>query len=338
MGSLYIGAHVLIKDRKGLYCPKGDFYIDPRQPVGTALITHAHGDHARFGSSYYYAHRASVGLLHYRLGKNIHIKPLEYRERKKIGSVWVSFHPAGHILGSSQIRIEDGSNVTVVSGDYKLNPDPTCEPFELLECDLFITESTFAMPIYHWEESNKIISSIHQWWQKNASEGHPSLLFCYSLGKSQRILATLRKFTDEDVFIHGAIAPINICYENEGVSLLKTHVVTQEDPKTDYSKALILAPLSAYRSPWMKRFKYARTAFASGWMAVRGTRRRQGFDQGFVLSDHADWPDLIKTILGTKAKKVLVTHGETEIFSRYLNEVCNIHAEPLPGFVPQEED
>lgn len=328
---------MLVLTKRGLYCPLGDFFIDPWRPVPLALITHAHGDHAKSGSSKYFIQKTSLEILQYRIGRaNIHT--VDYGERKKFGKVWVSFHPAGHILGSSQIRIEYQSQVAVVSGDYKRGYDTSCEPFEPLECDLFISEATFALPIYKWEEPKIVFESLFHWWQDNAKENHPTILFCYSLGKAQRILSMLREFTDQEVYVHGTIAPLNQCYENQGIKLLKTKVATQEDKLHDYSKELILAPTSAMRSLWMRRFKNARTAFASGWMAVRGTRRRYGFNRGFVLSDHADWEELIKTIKETKAKKVWVTHGETEPLSRYLREIHNIDAEPLSGFITEEED
>lgn len=328
---------MLTSTLQGLYCPPGDFYIDPRGPVPKALITHAHGDHARSGSQLYFIHKKAVDILRYRLG-DVAIHPVEYGEKFKMGNVWVSFHPAGHILGSSQIRIESSSQVVVISGDYKRSPDASCDPFEPLECDLFVTESTFALPIYHWEDPSLVAHSIFNWWQRNAEEGHPSLLFCYALGKAQRINALLKGLTDRELFIHGTIQPLNACYEKQGVSLLKTKVVTLQEKGQDYSQSLVLAPLSAYRSLWMRRFKNVRTAFASGWMAVRGTRRRQGFDTGFVLSDHADWDELLMTVKQTKAKKIWVTHGETELFSRYLREVEGIDAAPLPGFVSEGED
>ena len=328
---------MLTTTSQGLYSSLGDFSIDPLRPVPVALITHAHGDHARSGSSLYYIQRSAMEILRYRLG-DVALHPLDYGEKIKFGSVWVSFHPAGHILGSSQIRIESASEVAVVSGDYKRACDPTCLPFEPQECDLFVTESTFALPIYHWEEPNEVARSIYEWWQKNAEENRPSLLFCYTLGKAQRILALLKKWTDREIYVHGSIQPINAFYANQGILLSPTKVAAKENKEHNYSKELILAPPSAYRSLWMRRFKNARTAFASGWMAVRGTRRRQGFDQGFVLSDHADWEELLATIRATKAKQIWVTHGEIELFSRYLNEVENIKADPLPGFATVEED
>lgn len=330
------GMDIIKLTSKGLYCPQGDFYIDPWKPVPLALITHAHGDHARYGCQTYWFNENGLEIMRYRLRDEGQFIPQPYGLKTKIGNVWVSFHPAGHILGSSQIRIEQGSQVAVISGDYKRANDPSCQPFEPIECDLFVTESTFGLPIYHWRSSEEIAQEIYQWWQDNSKEKQPSLLFCYALGKAQRLLALLKQLTDREIYIHGTIAPINECYEKRGIDLPKYQVVTQVDVHKDYSEELILAPLSAFRSMWMRRFKNVKTGFASGWMKVRGVRRRRGFDKGFALSDHADWESLLKTIKQTKAKKVWVTHGETEVLSRYLIENEGIEAIPLKGFHQEE--
>jgi putative mRNA 3-end processing factor len=323
---------------KGLYCPLGDFYIDPFRPVPVAVITHGHGDHARFGHAKYIAENSSIEILKYRLGNDVPLETKKYQEKFKLGKVWISFHPAGHILGSSQIRIEHDSIVNVISGDYKRAEDDSCLSFEPLKCDLFVTESTFALPIYHWESPQKIAQQITQWWQDNAEESRPTLLFCYSLGKAQRLLSLLGQLTDRTIYIHGSIDPINQCYLNQGIELAPTQVVTSMEKGFDFSKELILAPLSAFRSQWMKRFKNVSTGFASGWMAVRGTRRRRGFDRGFVISDHADWSDLLRTIEETEAKKIWVTHGNTETLSRYLIEEKGLHAKPLKGYFQTDEE
>ncbi|MCE5316148.1 MAG: ligase-associated DNA damage response exonuclease [Parachlamydia sp.] len=322
---------------KGLYCPPGDFYIDPLSPVPIALITHAHGDHARWGHQKYVIQEQAVDILRYRQ-PDAYIESTPYRQTIKMGDVWVSFHPAGHILGSAQIRIEYRGQVAVVSGDYKREADPTCAPFEPVECHLFVTESTFALPIYRWADPRKVADEIFSWWQTNAAESCPSLLFCYSLGKAQRILAMLKQLMDQEIYVHGSMETINACYRSQGIALPKTAVVTQQDRTRDYSKALILAPLSAFRSVWMNRFKGVRTAFASGWMAIRGTKRRQGIDRGFILSDHADWEGLLRTIRETKASRVWVTHGDAEIFSRYLKENVGIEAESIVSLTPTVEE
>lgn len=326
---------LLVKTKRGLFCPQGDFYIDPWMPVPLAVITHAHGDHARSGSRKYLAQKASLEILKYRLN-NADVQTYAYGEKFKLGNVWVSFHPAGHILGSSQIRIESQSNVAVVSGDYKREFDESCAPFELLVCDLFVTESTFALPIYHWEDPHKIGESIYQWWQSNAQLKKTSVLFCYTLGKTQRILSMLRKYTDKEIYIHGSIAPYNEFYANQGIQLAKTRIVTEMETGHDFAQELIMAPSLAFRSPWMRRFKSVSTAFASGWMAVRGMRRRMGYDKGFVLSDHADWHGLLRTIQETQAKQVWVQHGFNEILTQYLREELGIDAKALTGFMQEE--
>ncbi|KAF3361655.1 hypothetical protein PHSC3_001778 [Chlamydiales bacterium STE3] len=329
---------IIKQTAKGLYCPKGDFYIDPWKPVPLALVTHAHGDHARYGCKTYWFNENGLEIMEYRLRNQGEFVPIPYGKKIKVGNVWVSFHPAGHILGSSQIRIEEGSKVAVVSGDYKRDYDPSCAPFETVECDLFVTESTFALPIYHWQSSEEIAQEIYAWWQNNAQENQPSLLFCYALGKTQRLLSLLHKLTHQDIYIHGTIAPINACYAKRGVKLPNCHVVTQAEKDKDFSQDLILAPLSGFRSLWMRRFKNAKTGFASGWMKVRGARRRRGFDKGFALSDHADWESLIRTVKETKATTVWVTHGDKEVFSRYLVENEGIKAIPLSGFHQEETE
>jgi putative mRNA 3-end processing factor len=312
---------------EGLYCEKGDFYIDPWRPVETALITHAHSDHARSGSQHYIATGISAGILHKRLGAAIDLQGVEYGEKLKLGQTWVSFHAAGHVLGSAQIRVELGDEVWVVSGDYKRCADPSCAPFEVVPCHTFITEATFGLPIYRWDAGSDIARRITDWWQ--ADPERPSILFCYAFGKAQRILAELAGFTDRPIYVHGAIHALTEIYRQQGVAMLPT-IPTSEMPSTHpYSGELVLAPPSAHRSSWMKRFKHPQTAFASGWMAVRGARRRRGYERGFVLSDHVDWPGLMQTVKDTQAQTVYVTHGQSEVVSRYLNETLDLKAMPL---------
>jgi putative mRNA 3-end processing factor len=253
--------------------------------------------------------------------------PLDYGSRLALGDTTVSLHPAGHILGSAQIRIEYAGRVWVVSGDYKRQPDPTCAAFEPLECDTFISEASFALPIYRWPSTAQVIEEIFRWWRANRDKGLASVLFCYALGKAQRVLAELRAFTDDPVYVHGAVASLVDVYRNSGIEMLPTLLVGAER-KTDYRGALILAPPSAVASPWMRRFGEHSTGFCSGWMRIRGDRRRRGYDRGFVLSDHADWPALIDTCRAAKAHQVLLTHGYSDGLSRYLNEQ-NIEARAL---------
>ncbi len=314
----------------GLVGPNDSFHIDAWTSARINLVTHAHGDHARRGSLEYWCAAESAAILRHRLGTDIKLRTFEYGEVARLDECWISFHPAGHILGSSQIRIEDAldsSNVWVVTGDYKRDHDPTCKPFEVVQCRTLITEATFSLPIYHWATGQVTAREIFEWWQWNKSEGNTPLLFCYSLGKAQRILAELMRFTDEEVLLHGAVLPLTQIYREAGVSMLPTSGVM--DYTGDLSGRLVLAPPSAHRSPWMKRFKSVSTGFASGWMAVRGVRRGRSYEKGFVLSDHADWNSLLRTVDETKAERVLVTHGQSEILARYLREKKGLRAEPL---------
>jgi putative mRNA 3-end processing factor len=321
---------------EGLYCEQGEFFIDPWRGVDTALITHAHSDHARYGSSHYMATRVSEGILKKRLGEGIDLQGVDYGEKRKLGNVWVSFHPAGHVLGSAQIRVEYKNEVWVVSGDYKRCYDPTCALFEVVPCDTFITEATFGLPIYQWQSGEEVCRQIYHWWQSDRNR--PSLLFCYAFGKAQRILAELRKFTDQPVYVHGAVHVLTEIYRQVGVEMVETIPASEKPRDYKFKGDLVLAPPSGHRSSWMKRFQQPQTAFASGWMAVRGARRRRGYERGFVLSDHADWSGLVGTALQTRASKVYVTHGQSDVLSRYLKDVLAIDALPLKTLFEGEGD
>jgi putative mRNA 3-end processing factor len=305
-------------EKQGMYCEAGDFFIDPWLPVQKAVITHTHSDHARVGSAQYFASRKSLPLMQHRLGSDIRVQTHEYGEKFRLGDTWVSFHPAGHILGSSQVRIEHQGQVWVLSGDYKRNEDPSCDPFEVVPCDVFVSEATFAVPIYRWEPGAVTAQKIFNWWQGDLER--PSLLFCYALGKAQRVLAELKQLTSQKVYLHGAVEGLTQIYRDQGVEMLPTKAVAEMPKDYNFKGDLILAPPSAHRSPWMKRFKDPQTAFASGWMQVRGARRRKGYEKGFVLSDHADWSDLVRTVHETEAKTVFLTHGKTEVLERFLTE------------------
>jgi putative mRNA 3-end processing factor len=304
---------------RGLYCAAGDFYIDPWQPVARAIITHAHGDHLRSGSGDYYLAAPGVDLARLRLPADAAIHPLDYGQLLGFGDTRVSLHPAGHVLGSSQIRVERAGQVWVVSGDYKRDPDPTCAPFEVVPCDVFISEATFALPAYRWTDTPTVARELLSWWQENRRRGRVSVLFAYALGKAQRVLAELKALTDDIVFVHGAIAGLTDVYRAQGISMLRTEPATVAG-RADYAGALILAPPSAAGSPWMRRFGEHRTGFCSGWMRIRGDRRRRGYDRGFVLSDHADWPSLLRTCRESQARRILLTHGYTDALCRYLRE------------------
>ncbi|MDP1835045.1 MAG: ligase-associated DNA damage response exonuclease [Chlamydiales bacterium] len=319
---------------EGLYCSAGDFYVDAWAPVPTCVVTHAHSDHARLGHEHYIMHKDSQKIIEYRLG-SVPLQTLTYGEVIKVGDCWVSLHPAGHVLGSAQVRIETKHGVYVVSGDYKRALDATCPPFEPLECDVFITESTFALPIYRWDDPEVIAGDMFDWWEQNRAENRPSIILCYALGKAQRILSMLKPFTDRSVYVHGAILPICDIYAQHGVEMLDFLPI--EDKTQKFGGELILAPPSALGSPWMKRFPLARVASASGWMQVRGMRRRKGIDKGFVLSDHADWDELLQTIEQTKAKQVYTAHGYSAILAKYLSEERSIKAVELHGLESSEE-
>jgi putative mRNA 3-end processing factor len=307
-------------DDCGLFCEAGGFHIDPWKPVERAVISHGHGDHARWGSRAYLGAAPSLPILQRRLGGEARIEGVPFGERVRIGDVTVSFHPAGHILGSAQVRVERGGEVWVFSGDYKRRPDPTCEDFELVACHTFITEATFALPIYRWDDAAEVAREILSWWEANREAGRSSVLFCYALGKAQRLLGELARWTDRPAFVHGSIEPLNECYRRAGARMLPTTPVSETARGTSFAGELILAPPSAGGSTWMRRFGAASTGFASGWMRVRGTRRRRGFDRGFSISDHADWPDLLRTIEETGAERVLTTHGYAEPLARFLRE------------------
>jgi putative mRNA 3-end processing factor len=311
---------LIVSRPEGLYCPAGAFYIDPWRPVERAIITHAHSDHAHAGHRHYLTAEAGVGVLLARL-PDIDVQGLPYGERIDINGVRVSLHPAGHVLGSSQVRVEHAGRVWVASGDYKVEPDPTCTPFEPVRCETFITESTFGLPVYRWEPSQAVFDSINAWWRHNAAAGLASVLFCYSFGKAQRVLAGIDRGIGP-IFCHGAVESVNSVYRAAAVDLPVTRLVSEIAPrdKAAFRNALIVAPPSAQGSPWLRRFGDYRDAFASGWMRLRGARRRRGVDRGFVLSDHADWPGLRQAIDATSAERVIVTHGYIEPMVRWLAE------------------
>lgn len=303
---------------QGLYCPPGDFYIDPWKPVSHALITHAHGDHARVGHGHYLAPEEGRLVLQARLGADIPLQTLPYGQTITHRGVRVSFHPAGHVLGSAQVRLEHEGRVWVASGDYKTGPDATCAPFEPVRCDVFITESTFGLPVFRWQAQQQVFDDINAWWRGNAQAGRPSVLYAYSFGKAQRVLAGIDPSIGP-IVAHGAMTLMNDAYRASGVPLPATQSVLDTTP-ADLKTSLVLAPPSAQGSGWTKRFGEHSDAFASGWMQLRGTRRRRGLDRGFVLSDHADWPGLLEAVQATQAPRVIVTHGYVEPLVRYFGE------------------
>jgi putative mRNA 3-end processing factor len=309
---------MLTETEAGLYCQAGDFYIDPWGSVTRALITHAHGDHARFGSSAYLCSPETAPLLERRFGRSTTIERVAYNQVLTLGDVRVSFHPAGHILGSAQVRVEGDDGVWVVSGDYKRASDPTCMAFEPVACDTFITESTFGLPIYHWDPPRVVVEEIVRWWDDNRERGLTSVLFCYTLGKAQRVLAELMQFTDRPAYVHGMMLGTIDVYRAQGIRLLETKPLIEKPRGTSFAGELVLAPLSARGTPWMRRLGAISDAFVSGLMRVRGVRRQRAFDRGFVLSDHVDWPALLDTITDTGASRVLASHGHAEPLARFL--------------------
>jgi putative mRNA 3-end processing factor len=309
---------VLTVTDRGIYCPAGDFYIDPWRPVDRALITHGHSDHARPGHARYLATPAAAPVIRHRLG-DIRLATQPYGEQAKIGSATVSFHPAGHVPGSAQIRVEVAGEVWVVSGDYKTTADGLSEPYEPVRAHAFVTECTFGLPVFTWRPQSEVIADVNAWWRANAAEGRASVLGAYALGKAQRLLANVDA-TIGPILTHGAVEAVNAVLRAQGIPLPPTIRVTPDLDVRDYPGALVLATPSALGSPWMRRFGPASTAFASGWMALRGIRRRRAADRGFVLSDHADWPGLNAAIRETGAETILVTHGYTAVFRRWLAE------------------
>jgi len=312
----------------GLYCAAGNFYIDPWRPVDRAVITHAHSDHARWGSARYLCAAPGLAPLRARMAPDAAIEALPYGETIDIGGVRVSLHPAGHVLGSSQVRIEHRGEVWVVSGDYKLDADPTCAPFEAVRCHTFISESTFGLPIYRWQAPGSLAESINRWWRANAEAKRASLIFAYAFGKAQRILASVDASIGP-ILVHGAVETLNRAYREAGVALPTTQLVADLDRASfDPAGALVIAPPSAQSTPWLRRFGDYSDAFASGWMAIRGARRQRAVDQGFTLSDHADWPSLNRAIAETGAERVYVTHGQVATMVRWLTE-RGVDAHPM---------
>lgn len=300
----------------GIYCPAGDFFIDPWKPVDRALITHGHSDHARFGHRSYLATEGAAPVVRMRLGE-IDLETTAYGVSQRIGGAQVSFHPAGHVPGSAQIRVEVAGEVWVVSGDYKTVDDGLSEPFEPVRCHAFITECTFGLPVFRWPNPAQIAQQINDWWAANAAAGRFSLLGAYSLGKAQRLLAALDPGIGA-ILTHGAVENTNAVLRTQGYCLSDTVRVTPDLKPKDYPGALVLAPPSALGTSWARRFAPASDAFASGWMALRGVRRRRAADRGFVVSDHADWAGLNAAISATGAERIFVTHGYTAQFRQWL--------------------
>lgn len=318
--------------REGLFCPDGNFYIDPWLPVDRAIISHAHSDHARAGSRGYLCAASCEPLLRLRVGSVARIETLQFGEPMQIGRARVSLHPAGHILGSAQVRVEGPEGVVVYSGDYKLENSPVAEPFEPVKCNDFISECTFGLPIYRWQPQETVFATINQWWRKNQAAGRVSVLFAYSLGKAQRLLNGIDP-TIGPIAAHASVAAFHSAYRSTGVHLpeILTGTGSAGPLRQPGCTGMLIAPPSTDGSTWLGRFGDVSKAFVSGWMAVRGVRRRRSVDQGFVISDHADWVGLISAVRATGAERIGLTHGQTEPMERYLREECSLDAYSIPS-------
>lgn len=302
---------------QGLYCAEGDFHIDPWRAVERAVITHAHGDHARPGSRRYLCAREGAGVLRQRIGSEANVTPAEYGESRNVRGVRVSLHPAGHILGSAQVRVEHRGEVWVVTGDYKTDPDPTVRGYESLRCHTFVTECTFGSPLYRWPDPRAEFDRVNAWWRANQASGRTSVLTGYSLGKAQRLLAGVDPEIGP-IYLHGAVAAMTDAYREEGVRLPPATPIANAPLDTNWTRALVIAPPGVEETAWMRRFRSSSIAFASGWMALRKARRRLAPNVGFVISDHVDWPALLNAVHESGAERVLPTHGFTRSVARYL--------------------
>lgn len=309
---------LLTNTPNGLYCEAGNFYIDPWQPVEKAVITHLHGDHYVRGCGSYLISEESRHIAPLRLGEEAVAEHVPYSHQVTINGVHVSLHPAGHILGSAQVRVEYRGEVWVVSGDYKREPDATTTPFEVVPCHTFITEATFGLPVYRWEPEQQIFEQINQWWQTNSERGKASILYGYALGKAQRILAGVDASIGR-LYTHGAVETLTKAYRQTGIAMPMTIYATDAHTR-DFSGALIVAPPSARGTRWVRRFGDVSQGFVSGWMRIRGVRRQRAVDRGFILSDHVDWTDLMRTVAETGAERIGVTHGYVTVVTRWLRE------------------
>ena len=303
---------------RGIYCPAGDFYIDPWRPVARALITHGHAAHARPGHQSYLATNAAAPVMRHRLGE-IALDTIAFEDTRQIGGAKVSFHSAGHVPGSAQIRVEVKGEVWVASGDYKTTDDGCNGPFAPVTCHAFIAESACGLPVFKWTPQSQLAQDINAWWASTVADGRTPLLGAYALGKAQRLMSILDPSIGP-ILTHGAVENTNEVLRAQGLKLPDTIRVTPDLNPKEHRNALVLATPSAFGTPWARRFGTTSTAFASGWMRLRGVRRRRAADRGFIMSDHADWPALNAAIKETEATRIFVTHGYTSVFSEWLNE------------------
>ncbi len=321
----------------GIYCRQADIYIDPWRKVNKAIITHAHSDHSRWGMKHYLAHPMSIPVMKLRLGNDISVQPVEYNQKLNINGVEISLHPAGHIPGSAQVRVSYKGETWVASGDYKVEDDGLSTAFEPVKCHTFITECTFGLPIYKWKPQSEIFREMNNWWKANQENGLTTIVTAYSLGKAQRILQNVDTNIGK-IYTHGAVENTNEVLRKAGLDLTETSLITRDTTKKELQGNLIIAPPSALNTPWANRFKPISDGIASGWMMLRGTRRRRAADRGFALSDHADWPGLLQAIKATGAQNVITTHGYTSVFSKYLNEIGINSVEEKTLFIGESID
>lgn len=305
--------------KKGIYCIPGKFYLDPWYPVNYAIISHGHADHARFGNKHYLCQNDSKAIIKHRLGQDISIESLGYNQPKNINGVQVSFFPAGHVIGSAQIRLEYKGYVIVFSGDYKTQPDFISTPYEPVQCHEFITESTFGLPIYKWKKEEELQAELTNWVLQNQQNNRTSVFLGYSLGKAQRIMKLIENV--DDIYVHSAIHNLNNAISGSGIELPKTTLLNYDFKKADIQNKIVILPPALLGSRMLKKIPNTATAICSGWMHIRGNRRWKGVDAGFSISDHADWDGLLEAVKATEAEKVHVTHGSQAVFSKYLNEI-----------------
>ena len=326
---------LIVHTRRGLYCPPAKVYIDPVRKVDNAIITHGHSDHARKGHKYYISSHEGVPILKHRLGKRINIRGLDYGEKLHVNGVDFSLHPAGHIIGSAQVRVEYRGEVWVISGDYKRDNDGLSTPYEPIACHHFVTECTFGLPIYHWPSQEEVISSIKSWWSKNATLGLTSVLTAYSLGKAQRLIHSLG---DEigPIYTHTSIDQMNQVIRESGFDLVPTQRLSGILSNKVLRNALIITPSTRRSNQWPKQLREYSTGMASGWMALRKSAWSRGADRGFILSDHCDWPGLNDCIRATGATNIYPMHGNTSTFTRWLME-SGYDAQPIESVHNDDE-
>ena len=320
---------------KGIYCKQGGFYIDPWQPVELAVTTHGHADHVRSGNKAYLCHELTKPVLLQRLGTDLPVETLPYNKEITINGVKLSLFPAGHVIGSAQVKLEYKGEICVISGDYKVEYDGISTAFEPVKCHTFVSESTFGLPIYKWLPQEEVFGNIRNWISDNRDQLKTSVLIAYSLGKAQRLIKNLAG--DTNIYVHQSIANLNEGFIRAGVNLPPTIRITPDIKKEDLQKGIVIVPPALADGKWMKSLMSASTGICSGWMQVRAGRRWKSADAGFALSDHADWPGLISAIKATQAEKIFITHGFVSTFARYLNET-GISAEEVTTHYGNEEE